>query len=169
MACICVKTGSGDAAATRRHRRARRPATRFQADHGGFADAGWSARPASLNDASAAVLEVQLAALAEPTRLQSTEGKMRHIDSAYDSDADLPPLVESDCSDVEDSADGDVVPLEPRHALLGTPEHIKRLKVASRPRPAALCLAGLSVPALTGLCCSRAGRDKDSGGVRRRR
>jgi hypothetical protein len=30
------------------------------------------------------------------------------------------------------------------HAQLGTPELIKRLKVAPRPRPAALCLAGCS-------------------------
>jgi hypothetical protein len=55
------------------------------------------------------------------------------------------------------------------HAQFGTPELIKRLKVAPRPRLAALCLAGLFAPALTGLCCSRAGRDRDTGGVRRRR
>jgi hypothetical protein len=108
---------------------------------------------------------------------------MAGADSEYDSDVDLPPLVVSDCSDDEEPADGDFVPLEPRgghskkaalepcflQALLGTSELIKRLKVALHPCPAALCLAGLFAPALTGLCCSRAGRDRDTGGVRRRR
>ena len=54
------------------------------------------------------------------------------------------------------------------HAQLGTSELIKRLKVPPRPRPVALCLTRQFAPALTGLCCSRAGRDRDTGGLRRR-
>ena len=66
------------------------------------------------------------------------------------------------------------------HAQLGTPELIKRLKVAPRPRPCFFCTSPCSsrlrsqslylavqfAPALTGLCCSRAGRDRDTGGIR---
>jgi hypothetical protein len=38
--------------------------------------------------------------------------------SEYNSDVDLPPLVVSDCSDDEEPADGDFVPLEPRRRPL---------------------------------------------------